>query len=288
MGLAVIIALVVANMILIPLAIRHAQGSGDRGTRQSPETSLRQEKPESSPARSPEAQRDPLLMSSGGRVILSSTRGNCTDRTQPTVRLSTDRGQTFRTLKLNPRPSAVLALEVDGGDSMLVIGADDRCRPAGYESRDGGRTWEKADVKGRWHLDGDPAQRQVASPKGKMDVPCRPTGLSSVRNDVARVLCPDGRILRTRDDESWTVIGSTPGAVAIRFPAPDVGFALAARGSCPATVLRSTNGGKKWERLACLKGDDPRGISGQDGSYAAIVDDTVHVSEDRGETWRRP
>ena len=89
MGLAVIIALVVANMILIPLAIRHAQGSGDRGTRQSPETSLRQEKPESSPARSPEAQRDPLLMSSGGRVILSSTRGNCTDRTQPTVRLST-------------------------------------------------------------------------------------------------------------------------------------------------------------------------------------------------------
>ena len=59
-------------------------------------------------------------------------------------------------------------------------------------------------------------------------------------------------------------------------------------GSCPATVLRSTNGGKKWERLACLKGDDPRGISGQDGSYAAIVDDTVHVSKDRGETWRSP
>ena len=168
MGLAVIIALVVANMILIPLAIRHAQGSGDRGTRQAPETSLRQEEPESSTARNPEAQsghqpreRDPLLMSSGGRIILSSTRGSCRDRTQTTVRLSRDRGQTFRTLKLNPRPSAVLALEVVGGDSMLVIGADDRCRPAGYESRDGGRTWQKADVKGRWHLDGDPAQRQV-------------------------------------------------------------------------------------------------------------------------------
>ena len=120
-----------------------------------------------------------------------------------------------------------------------------------------------------------------------MDVPCRPTGLSSVSNDVARVLCPDGRILRTVDDESWTVAGSTPGAAAIRFPVPDVGFALAARGSCPATVLRSTNGGKKWDRLTCLKGDDPRGISVQDGSYAAIVDDTVHVSEDQGETWRR-
>ena len=122
MGLAVIVALVVANMILIPLAIRHAQGSGDRGTR--PETSPRQEGPQSS--RSPEAQRDPLLMSSGGRIILSSTRGSCRDRTQTTVRLSRDRGQTFRTLKLNPRPSAVLALEVVGGDSMLVIGADDR------------------------------------------------------------------------------------------------------------------------------------------------------------------
>ena len=147
------------------------------------------------------------------------------------MRLSTDRGQTFRTLKLNPRPTAVLALEVVGGESLLVIGADDRCRPGGYESRDGGRTWEKVDVKGRWHLAGDPAQRQVASPNGEMDVPCRPTGLSSVRNDVARVLCADGRILRTQDDESWTVAGSTPGAVAIRFPVPDVGFALAARGA---------------------------------------------------------
>ena len=99
------------------------------------------------PITSPE-ERDPLLMSSGGRIILSSTRGSCTDRTQPSVRLSTDRGQTFRTLKLNPRPSAVLALEVVGGESMLVIGADDRCRPGGYETRDGGRTWEKVDVKG--------------------------------------------------------------------------------------------------------------------------------------------
>ena len=152
-------------------------------------------------------ERDPLLMSSGGRIILSSTRGSCTDRTQPSVRLSTDRGQTFRTLKLNPRPTAVLALEVVGGESMLVIGADDRCRPGGYESRDGGRTWEKVDVKGRWHLAGDPAQRQVSSPNGEMDVPCRPTGLSSVRNDVARVLCADGRILRTRGrrelDRDW-------------------------------------------------------------------------------------
>src|SRR4051794_1594246 len=293
MGLAVIVVLVVANMILIPLAIRHAQGSGDGGTRQATQTSPHQEAPESS--RSPEAptahqpgERDPLLMSSGGRIILSSTRGSCTDRTQPNVRLSTDRGQTFRTLKLNPRPTAVLALEVVGGKSMLVIGADDRCRPRGYESRDEGRTWEKVDVKGRWYLAGDPDQRQVTSPNGRMDVPCRPTGLSSVRNDVARVLCANGRILRTQDDKSWTVTGSAPGAVAIRFPAPDVGFALAARGSCPATVLRSTNGGKNWQRIACLKGGHPRGISGQDGSFAAIVDDAVRVSKDGGQTWRSP
>src|SRR3954468_4069561 len=106
MGLAVIVALVVANMILIPLAIRHAQGSGDRGTRQVPQTSPRQEGSQSSTGRSPEArsghqpsERDPLLMSSGGRIILTSTHGSCTDRTQPSVRLSTDQGQTFRTLK---------------------------------------------------------------------------------------------------------------------------------------------------------------------------------------------
>ena len=293
LGLVAIAALVVVNMILIPLAFRNAQGSTDQKTVQVPATSPRPEEPESSAARTPPAKSNqqtresaPLLMSSGGRIILTSPRGNCTDGPRPSVRLSTDRGRTFRTLKLNPRPTAVLALEVVDGESLLVIGADERCRPGGYESRDEGRSWEEVDVEGRWHLPGDPAQRQVASPNGQMDVPCRPTGLSSVRNDVARVLCPDGRILRTVDDESWTVTGSTPGAAAIRFPVPDVGFALAALRGCPATVLRSTNGGKKWERLTCLKGDDPRGISGQDGSYAAIVDDTVHVSEDRGETWR--
>ena len=295
LGLVVIVALVVANMILIPLAFRNAQGSTDQKTGQAPTTSPRPEEPDSSAAKTPQAKpgqqtKDsaPLLMSSGGRIILSSPRGSCTDGSHPAVRLSTDRGRTFRTLKLKPRPTAVLALEVVDGESLLVIAADDRCRPGGYESRDEGKSWEEVDVEGRWHLAGDPSQKKVASPNGEMAVPCRPKGLSSVSNDVARVLCPDGRILRTVDDESWIVAGSTPGAAAIRFPVPDVGFALAALRGCPATVLRSTDGGKKWERLTCLKGGDPRGISGQDGSYAAIVDDTVHVSEDRGETWRSP
>ena len=132
LGLVVIVALVVANMILIPLAFRNAQGSTDQKTGQAPTTSPRPEEPDSSAAKTPRAQprqqtKDsaPLLMSSGGRIILSSPRGSCTDGSHPAVRLSTDRGRTFRTLKLKPRPTAVLALEVVDGESLLVIAADD-------------------------------------------------------------------------------------------------------------------------------------------------------------------
>ena len=76
MGLVVIVALVVANMILIPLAIRHAQGSGDRKPvkRRRPHHAPGASRA-GSPATSPTPERDPLLMSSGGRIILSSTRG---------------------------------------------------------------------------------------------------------------------------------------------------------------------------------------------------------------------
>ena len=39
--------------------------------------------------------------------------------------------------------------------------------------------------------------------------------------------------------------------------------------------MRTTDSGATWEQLACLEGERPRGISGQDGMYAAVVGDRV-------------
>jgi hypothetical protein len=112
--------------------------------------------------------------------------------------------------------------------------------------------------------------------------------MSTVRNDVVRLLCPDGRILRSPDDRAWTVVGRLKGAAAFHFPLPDIGFALAPRGNCESAVMRTTDSGASWERLACLEGEPPRGISGQDGRYAAVVGDRVKVSDDRAVSWRNP
>ena len=84
------------------------------------------------------------------------------------------------------------------------------------------------------------------------------------------------------------LVGQVDGAVAIRFPTPETGFALARQRSCAAAVMRTTDSGATWERVACLEGEPARGISGQDGTYAAVVGDTVKVSNDEGEHWGTP
>ena len=230
----------------------------------------------------------PLLMSSGGQLIISSPRRACDDETDPYLRLSDDRGKSFRTVELDSEVTAVLALEVMANDRIVVLATDGSCRTVGYESRDRGRSWDSVTPKGRWHLDKSPDARRVQSPDGSMATPCVPRAMSTVRNDVVRLLCPDGRILSTPDEQTWTVVGRLKGAAAFRFPIPDVGFALAPQANCEAAVMRTTDSGATWEQLTCLEGEPPRGISGQDGRYAAVVGDSVQVSNDGAESWRTP
>lgn len=288
-GLLVVVLLLAANLLLIPLAFENAQGpSVDAGDRAATTEDVPRPTRRASSVDQQSAVAASLLMASGGELIVSSTRGSCDGGPDPFLRLSDDRGKSFRTVDIDSEVTAVLAIEVIDDEQVLLLAADEACRTVGYESRDKGRSWKSVDPTGRWHLDGWADAKRVYSPRGPMTTPCAPRAMSIVRNDIVRLLCPDGRILRSPDDRSWTVIGQLEGAVALRFPIPEVGFSLARQRNCDAAVMRTTDSGTTWERIACLEGDRPRGISGQDGLYAAAVDDTVQVSDDRAETWQSP
>ncbi len=304
MGLLLIVALVAVNVLLIPIAFRHAAGTGGSGGAGSAGAGGRSRSPSPTPdsasavptAPSKAAAGDdaasPLLMSSQGKVVVRSTRGSCKGEPKASLQISADRGGSFKSVEPDPGVDEVLAVEVLEGGRVTVVAAGEDCKPQGYESTDRGATWKDVSTKGRWHLAVDPSARKVVSPDGPVQTPCAPAALSTERNDVVRLLCPGGRILRTLDDQTWDLAGRLDGATGIRFPVPSVGFAVApAKASdktCPAAVFRSTDSGRSWTRLTCLKGDAPRGIAGQDGQYVAQAGRVVEVSDDRGETWQRP
>ena len=148
----------------------------------------------------------------------------------------------------------MLALEVMADDRVVVLAADESCRTVGYESRDRGRSWDSVSPRGSG-ISTDRCVPDACSPLTvSVATPCVPRAMSTVRNDVVRLLCPDGRILSTPDEQTWTVVGRLKGAVAFRFPVPDVGFALAPQAKCEAAVMRTTDSGATWEHLTCLEG----------------------------------
>ena len=54
----------------------------------------------------------PLLMASGGELIVGATRGSCAGGADLYLGLSADGGKTLRTVELDPKVTAVLAIEV--------------------------------------------------------------------------------------------------------------------------------------------------------------------------------
>jgi hypothetical protein len=226
-----------------------------------------------------------MLLASAGDMVIRSTPGRC-GRNAPAVERSDDGGATFVALSLPNKVSQVLAVEALGARRVALMALDNDCSAVRYASGNGGNAWRGTGPDGHWSRS-DKAQR-VLSPEGPLDLPCTLVDLSTVRNDFVRVLCRGGEVLRTFDDATWSTAGVVEGARAIRFAVPDFGLALASRGGCPATVLRTVNAGVTWEPLACLRGGPPRAITGQDGRYVAQAGNVLHASTDGGETWSRP
>jgi hypothetical protein len=287
-GMLVVVVLVGLNVYLVPMAFRNAGTSpsddegGSQATRQPAATTP------ASPNETadPEPMRDgPLLLASAQQTVIRAARGRC-EGPPPLVERSTNGGARFSDVTLPEGVSEVLAVEALSPRRIGLTALDDACEPVRYVSNNRGGDWRKRPADGHWSRGSE--RRQVLSPNGPIDVPCAPVDMSSVRDDYVRVLCPDGRVLRTWDDQNWTVASTIEGAQAIRFPVPDIGYALASDGDCTSAVMQTTDSGVSWNQIACLEGEPPRAITGQDGRYVAQAGDVLQVSTDGGVTWSRP
>lgn len=302
LGLVALVALIILNIFLIPRALERGRGqdipAADRQARSQPTrvaSESRTTEPRDEPSEEPDenAQSDDTvldegttLMATSGDLVVQAERGSCASETSARIVLSTDGAKTFDPVQLDDPLAAVLALHVTD-DGIQVIGADADCEPITLTSADG-EQWDAGEAPSDWHLTADPEARQVVSPDGDLDTPCTPTALSVESDAVVRLLCTNGRLLGL-SGSSWAALGNLPGATAIRYPTPAVGFAIAPDGDCENAVLRTDDGGADWRQLACLEGVDAEGaVAGRDGRYIARAGDVTLVTDDGGDTWTRP
>lgn len=302
-------ALVVADVVLVTLAVLHVRGddgaaaTGSSGTSSEPsaEPSPDQSVDPSGPRgdeRPDEHQLDagPVLLDVAvDGTILRSSRGQCggdaeSSPVQPVVEVSTDGGRSFAPVDLDDAVAEVLRVSVAGANIMSVVAADAACAVTTLGSTDGGATWKSSPgTAGAWHLAADAATR-VHAPTGSVPTGCRVLALSPVDESGARVLCADGQVRGTSNGGfEWVSLGSLDGAVDIAYAGPAEAWALATTVDCAAAVLRTGDGGLYWQQTGCVdRASEPQAIGAAGGLVAVQAGGKLRTSNDGGETFAEP
>ncbi|SFH17800.1 hypothetical protein SAMN05421678_113102 [Actinopolymorpha cephalotaxi] len=290
--------LVVADALLVVMAVRHSAGETAFGTATGNLSSSRGgSSPRTSPTREPDGSRSLVDIGAGGAVARATT-GIC-GRGGATLQLSTDRGRTFDVAEVRSAEVIVRVITKDDRTTSL-IGADADCRKlATYVSEDAGGTWTRlAGTRGNWYLDPRPAPR-LHVPTGKVVVPCGKgvdvAGFSTLSARRAFVLCGGGEVRTTVDGGAhWSSRGNVKAAADLDFVNERTG--LAARTGVPGCdgieVVRTTDSGWHWKRTACVSGDAARSGArpdlSADGDRAYLArGEAVWVTADAGRHWTR-
>ena len=299
--------LVVADALLVTMAIRHAAGETALGTAPLDSgvdnSSQRGEGPSATPGPSSTRRSAPdrsrsLVDIGAGAAVARATAGTC-GRGGATLQLSTDRGRTFDVAEVRPAEVIVRVITKDDRNISL-IGADADCRKlATYVSTDAGRTWTRlAGTRGNWHLEPRPAPR-LHAPTGDVVVPCgkgvNVVGFSTLSSQRAFVLCAGGEVMATGDGGAhWGSRGTVKAAADLDFVDERTG--LVARTGVPGCdgiqVARTTDGGWHWKLTACVSGDEARSGTrpdiSADGDRAYLArGEAVWVTTNAGRHWTR-
>lgn len=296
LGTIAIVVLVILDVVLVTYAFRHSnppipERSGAQHTAPaaapSPVAEATTPATPTVPPNAESAAGPTYLSLAPDGTLLRSTRGSCTDGEPPTLAVSTDDGATFTPLPVADELAEVVRVQADAVDELWLVGAGADCEPVVYRGAATGPWTPEPDTV--WHLPLDDAATTVHTPDGPVDVPCPPVSLTLVERGGPRVLCGSGAVLGSSDaGATWVTLGRLRGGVAIDYLTPGDGYGVSARRGCPAALVRTTDGGADWERLACLDGGPARAVSARtldgatgegtgDVAVAALAGSTVTV-----------
>ncbi len=293
LAIGAVAALLVADVVLVGLAIRHSHSVPTPSSSNAAATSQQSQEggstaaPTSTSAAITPAKKNAnraLLAVGGDGTVLRSNGGDCTSGGTATVEYSTDKGATFT--PTSQQVSQVLRLSAQASNNFWFIGTDASCQPTLYRSRDGGATWISESAGGAWYFSTDPASTQIFSPDGAVEVGCTPVAFSTLSVQQTYVACKNGDVRVTKNrGAKWDVAGNLPNAAAIAFVNASRGFALATSSDCPAAAFTTEDAGVTWKQTACLTGTAPKAIDGVGNVVYAQVDDALQVSQDGAVTW---
>ena len=233
------------------------------------------------------------LINIGDGAIGRAVTGSCNDGGAK-VELSTDGGASWT--EVTPELDVVVRVSVVSADEATVVGATSDCESVTtYTTSDGGGTWAEGDGANTWHaaLDGGP---EIYSPYGGTSaVPCAEGegvgAVSMLTNDHVIALCDDGPVQVSTDaGGTWEHVGDLPGATAVDFISDTSGLGAVPNGEgCEngVAVMRTEDGGVSWESSGCLETSDTGAAhisASGEAAYIALGTSTW-ASEDSGASW---
>ncbi|WP_106849644.1 hypothetical protein [Blastococcus sp. Marseille-P5729] len=283
-------AFVIVDIVLVYLAFRHTR-SGDAASAetQSATTSAGPDDATSptgggspSAAGTPSANGLALVSMGSDNSVLRATTGSCEGGPPAVLEVSTDGGQTFETVA--GTTPGILRVIAKSQANLQYVGADHECKPALYQSVDGGETWSKGPSEGTWHL--APEGDGLIGPDGPVDPGCQPVSLSVLSRDAVFIACEDDTVRSTADaGAEWQTAGTLADIASVSFLSSRNGYALSVGEQCGAEVSRTTDGGVTWSPVGCIQGTTPQALDAIGQLVVATVDGQAHLSSDGGATW---
>lgn len=190
----------------------------------------------------------------------------------------------------------VLRVQVAGGGSAWLAGADQRCQLRLWNTADGGRTWTLGDPVGAWSLLAQPSASQLHAPTGLVRSPCA-TGVATVdlaglSETNAVLLCSNGNLYATQDGGStWRPAATWPGARAVA--ADPTGQPVVLRSGvagCAGVELDRGTAPASRGRLACIAMANPDMVVGMaftsSGGGLIVTAAATYRTDNGGRTWR--
>ncbi len=296
---ALVIAFVVLDIVLVALAVRHVRqpASTDGGLSTSTLTSdgdsttpaTTPTQPNTSNTEPPPPERSNTLLSIGvGGVVLRATTGDCQAGESGSIEVSTDGGQTFETA-LRAVAQVVRVVAVSRSD-LWIVETGETCVAAVQRSGDLGESWVRSPgSRGAWHLSPTVGDGRVHAPGGPRRLGCVGISLAPLDVTLAYAACENGDVrVSTNAGTTWSTTGHIDGLAALSFENASTGLALATDDGCAARVVTTNDNGQTWRRSGCLEGDEPEAIATNGNQVVAQVDDQLFVSDDGGQTWSPP